>query len=537
MTGDLPIEIESAPAKRAPISFRPYQDAASAAIRDGWTQGLLTQLLVLPTGTGKTIVFAREIGWEVSNGHKVLVLAHREELLEQARDKLKSVNGLEAELEKAANHASFDAEVVVASVQTLCRQTRLQQWPADHFDLIIIDEAHRTLADSYQRVLQYFTKRKLGVTATPDRGDKKNLGTFYQRVAYEYSLIDAVRENHLARPTVKTIPLRLDLDQVEVRTGDFAEDQVGSLITPLLPQIARQLFEEAKDRKLILFMPTVDTCQQMARHMNDAGWTSDWIAGISEDRREKLEWFERAGPGSAICNAMLLTEGYDCPSIDAVCVLRATKVRALYAQSVGRGTRLFPGKKNLLILDFLWHSTRHLLVKPAHLIAKNEEIATKMIEKGDGDLIEAMEGAERDVLAALEKRLRDVARRKSQLIDPLDLGTILDDFDIADYSPASEWESRPVAEYQKRRLEKGGINLDLVTCYGHAQHIIEKMDERMALGLGTLKQVRQLKRFGYKDSARYTFKHCGVLIGRIAANNWKPINVQPFRQTLERPAA
>jgi superfamily II DNA or RNA helicase len=522
---------------KSSIAFRAYQDKASAAIRDGWTQGLLTQLLVLPTGTGKTIVFAREIGWEVSNGHKVLVLAHREELLEQARDKLKAVNGLAAELEKAESHASLESEVVVASVQTLCRTARLQQWPADHFDLIIIDEAHRTLAESYQKVLRYFTKRKLGVTATPDRGDKKNLGTFYQRVAYEYSLIDAVRENHLARPTVKTIPLRIDLDNVEVRTGDFADDQVGSLITPLLPQISRQLWEEAKDRKLIVFMPTVETCQQMAEAMKAAGWSADWVAGISEDRKQKLEWYEKAGAGTAICNAMLLTEGYDCPSIDAVCVLRATKVRALYAQAVGRGTRLFPGKKNLLILDFLWHSTRHLLIKPAHLIAKNEEIAAKMIEKGDGDLIEAMEGVEQDVLRALEKRLRDVARRKSQLIDPLDLGTLLDDLDTADYSATSDWENQPVTEYQKRRLEKGGINLDLVTCYGHAQHIIEKMDERMQLGLGTLKQVRQLKRFGYKDAARYTFKHCGALIGRIAANNWKPFNVQPFRQTVDRPAA
>src|SRR5581483_7025296 len=333
---------------RPAIAFRPYQDQASAAIRDGWVQGLRTQLLVLPTGTGKTIVFAREIGWEVSHGHTVLVLAHREELLQQAADKLEAVNGLQAVVEKAERHAFYDDQVVVASVQTLCRDARLAMWPADHFSLIIVDEAHRTTAASYQKVLAHFTgARVLGVTATPDRGDRKNLGTFYQRVAFEYSLIDAVRDGHLARPVVKTIPLRLDLDSVEVRGGDFADDQVGNLITPLLPQIARQLWEEAKNRKIIIFLPTIESSQRLAEQLRIVGFNAEWIAGISEDRKAKLEAFARSGSGSAMCNAMLLTEGYDEPSIDAVCVLRATKVRALYAQAVGRGTRLFPGKTNL----------------------------------------------------------------------------------------------------------------------------------------------------------------------------------------------
>jgi len=510
---------------RPAIAFRPYQDQASAAIRDGWVQGLRTQLLVLPTGTGKTIVFAREIGWEVSHGHTVLVLAHREELLQQAADKLEAVNGLQAVVEKAERHAFYDDQVVVASVQTLCRDARLAMWPADHFSLIIVDEAHRTTAASYQKVLAHFTgARVLGVTATPDRGDRKNLGTFYQRVAFEYSLIDAVRDGHLARPVVKTIPLRLDLDSVEVRGGDFADDQVGNLITPLLPQIARQLWEEAKNRKIIIFLPTIESSQRLAEQLRIVGFNAEWIAGISEDRKAKLEAFARSGSGSAMCNAMLLTEGYDEPSIDAVCVLRATKVRALYAQAVGRGTRLFPGKTNLLILDFLWHSTRHLLIKPAHLVAKTQEVAEKIIERGDGDLLEAMASSERDVLKALEKRLRQQSAKKSQLIDPLDLGTLLDDLDTADYEPSSSHDLQPLADWQIQRLTKGGLDVSAVKCYGHAAHIIERMDDRMRLGLGSLKQVRLLKKFNYPSAARLTFAECSRLISRLAANNWKPLN-------------
>lgn len=189
-------------------ALRPYQEAARKSIHTEWENGRLRTLLVLPTGTGKTIVFASVAADQVRAGDRVLILAHRGELLEQAADKLQRSTGLVSAVEKAES-TCLDSwyRVVVGSVQTLQRTARLERFPRDYFGTIIIDEAHHSITDGYRRILDYFGSAKvLGVTATPDRGDMRNLGEVFDSLAYEYKLTDAIKDGYLCRIMAQTVP-------------------------------------------------------------------------------------------------------------------------------------------------------------------------------------------------------------------------------------------------------------------------------------------------------------------------------------------
>ena len=187
------------------MQLRPYQAEAKDAINKSFAEGIKRTLLVLPTGCGKTIVFAKLIEDRVKMGERVLVLAHRGELLEQAADKLQKATGLICAVEKA-NQSAIDSwyRVTVGSVQTLMREKRLSRFPHDYYDLIVIDEAHHCLAESYQNILKHFdTAKVLGVTATPDRGDMRSMGEVFENLAYEYTLPKAIKEGYLCRIKVQ----------------------------------------------------------------------------------------------------------------------------------------------------------------------------------------------------------------------------------------------------------------------------------------------------------------------------------------------
>lgn len=287
------------------------------------------------------------------------------------------------------------------------RQQRLERFKKDYFDVIIIDEAHHCLSDSYQRVLAYFDQAKvLGVTATPDRGDMRNLGSYFQSLAYEYTLPKAIKEGFLVPIKALTVPLRMDLSGVGVQAGDFKVSDIGTALDPYLYQIADEMLEYCKERKTVVFLPLVKTSQKFRDILNEKGFYAAEVNGNSHDRAEVLKDFDE-GKYNVLCNSMLLTEGWDCPSVDCIIVLRPTKVRSLYSQMVGRGTRLCEGKDHLLLLDFLWHTDRHELCHPASLICENEEVAKKMtddMEKAPGtavDIEEAEQSAAEDVIQQL----------------------------------------------------------------------------------------------------------------------------------------
>lgn len=191
----------------------------------------------------------------------------------------------------------------------------------------------------------------LGVTATPDRGDMRNLGSYFESLAYEYSLVQAIKEGYLSPIKALTIPLKLDLSGVKQQTGDFSTKDLGTALDPYLEQIAEEMVKHCINRKTVVFLPLVKTSKKFRDILNSKGFRAAEVNGDSKDRQEILEDFDN-DKYNVLCNSMLLTEGWDCPSVDCVVVLRPTKVRSLYSQMIGRGTRLFPGKEELLLLDF-----------------------------------------------------------------------------------------------------------------------------------------------------------------------------------------
>ena len=525
------------------FQLRPYQAEAKQAILAAWDEGYRKTLLVLPTGCGKTVVFSSVTENQVNKGHRVLIMAHRGELLDQAADKLRSASGLESVLEKADSTSlgSF-LPVTVGSVQSLAQEKRLARFPNDYFQDIIVDEAHHCLSDSYQRVLDHFPDANiLGVTATPDRGDMKNLGEFFDSKAYEYSMTEAIRDGYLCPIKAQMIPLELDIGNVGLSSGDFAAGEIGCALEPYLHQIAQEMKTYCQGRKTVVFLPLIATSQKFCRMLNDIGFSAAEVNGNSEDRAEVLSDFEN-GRYDVLCNSMLLTEGWDCPSVDCIVILRPTKIRSLYQQMVGRGMRLSPGKENLLLLDFLWMTARHDLCRPSALISKDEKIARMIDEKmksdEDGvDLIEAEEQAERDILAereaALAKQLEEMRGKKRKLVDPLQYALSIAAEDLTNYVPTFAWEMAPPSEKQMAFLERRGIFADSVSNAGLASLLIDRLQRRQEIGLATPKQIRCLERYGFRQVGTWQFEDASALISRLAENRWRvPHGITP---SLYRP--
>ena len=515
--------------------MRPYQREAVDAVISEWEdKGRGKTLLVLPTGCGKTIVFSKITEERVRRGDRVLILAHRGELLDQAADKLYKVTGLKCAVEKAEESCLGSwYRVTVGSVQTLMREKRLAGFAEDYFGTIIIDEAHHCVSDSYQTILNHFNKAKvLGVTATPDRGDMRNLGQVFDSLAYEYTLPRAIKDGYLCPIKAATIPLNLDLSGVSVQAGDFKAADIGSALDPYLGQIADEMTRYCAGRKTVVFLPLVATSQKFAAILNERGFRAAEVNGNSDDRAEILADFD-AGKYDVLCNSMLLTEGWDCPSVDCVIVLRPTKVRSLYCQMVGRGTRLCEGKDHLLLLDFLWHTERHELCHPAHLICESPETAEKMTEnlaESAGcifDIEEAEQQAGEDVVAdreaALAEKLKEMRKRKRALVDPLQYEMSIGAEDLSGYVPAFGWECEPPTTKQKERLEKLGILPDEIDCAGKAKLLLERLAKRRDAGLATPKQIRLLERYGFVHVGEWAFEAASSMISRIAANGWKSV--------------
>lgn len=525
----------------AVMKLRPYQQEAMQSIFYEWSTGVKRTLLVLPTGCGKTIVFAKVAEECVKEGDRVLILAHRGELLDQAADKIGKSTGLGCATEKAEQTCIGSwFRIVVGSVQSMMREKRLSQFPDDYFNTIIIDEAHHCISDSYQRVLQHFPEAKvLGVTATPDRGDMRNLGTVFDSMAYEYTLPKAIKEGYLSPIKAVTIPLKIDMSGVGVQAGDFKSGEIATALDPYLESIAAEMEKYCKDKKTVVFLPLVKTSQKFRDILNAHGFKAAEVNGESQDRAEILEAFDK-DQYNVLCNSMLLTEGWDCPSVDCIVVLRPTKVRSLYCQMVGRGTRLSPetGKDHLLLLDFLWHTERHELCHPAHLICESEEVAQKMteyLEKDAGypmDIEEAEKTAAEDVVAqreeALAKQLAEMKKRKKRLVDPLQFEMSIQAEDLSGYVPAFGWEMAPPSDKQKKTLEKLGIMPDEIDNAGKASKILERLDKRRQEGLTTPKQIRFLESRGFQHVGTWQFENAKHLIDRIAGNGWRiPSSINP----------
>lgn len=490
---------------------------------------------------GKTVVFANVAKRGVDAGGRVLVLAHRGELLDQAADKIMTATGLGCSVEKADRTSAGEwFRVTVGSVQSMMRESRLRRFPHDWFDQIIIDEAHHAVSASYRAVLDWFPEAAvLGVTATPDRADRRDLGAVFDSVAYEYPLPRAIADGYLCPIKAQTVPLSIDLSGVRQSAGDFAAGDLGTALDPYLERIADEMLAAGcADRRTVVFLPLVATSKKFRDILIRKGLSAAEVNGESEDRAEVLADFD-AGRYQVLCNSMLLTEGWDCPAVDCVIVLRPTRSNSLYQQMVGRGTRLSPetGKTELLLLDFLWHTERHDLCRPAHLVASTPEVAEAMTERIEAagcpaDLEEAERAASSDVVArreeALAAELKEMRTRRRKLVDPLQYEVSIGEADLAGYAPSFAWEMAPASEAQLAALEKRGIFPDSIECAGKASLLLDKLKKRQAAGLSTPKQIRFLEGRGFLRVGEWPFEAASNMISRIQANGWRtPRGVDP----------
>jgi superfamily II DNA or RNA helicase len=489
--------------------LRPYQrDAANAAWK-GFRE-FRKQLMVLPTGAGKTVIFAKMSGH--SDLQPALILAHRDELISQATDKVADATGVEAAVEKADENAHLSSRIVVGSIASMMQHRRLEKWTG-HFKFIVADEAHHILSDSWQRVLEQFPDSKiLGVTATPHRGDKKNLGKYFENVCYELTLLELIKQGYLCPIKIRTVPMKIDLSGLTKKAGDYSEAEAGAILEPLLQQVGEAIKEYAGDRKSLIFLPLRVTSRKLCSVLQNLGLKAEHIDGDDPKRKEKLEDF-RTGKITHLCNAMLLTEGYDEPSIECIIPLRPTASQPLYAQMVGRGTRIYPEKTYLLILDFLWLHEKHSLIRPAHLIAATDELAdamTRMSEaagrlfgedddEGELDLEELHGSATEEREEKLRRELERNASKKSRLIDALEYGLDVNELALAEYLPTMPWEELPPTMKQLEILAKVGLAPESITCRGHASKLLGTFLFRSKHGLATPKQLYWLRKCGHPN--------------------------------------
>ncbi len=499
------------------MKLRPYQEDILSSVRAGWAEHD-RQLIVAPTGSGKTVCFSHLCADAVKADGRALVLVDQRELVTQAVDKLRTATGIMAEVECAEKLAHNAAPVVVATVQSMVR--RLQRWPANHFSLVIADEADKSVSATWQRVLSHFdgTAKVCGFTATPHRTDLRNLGEYYQRIAAEVGLFDLVRQGYLAPIAVKMLPIRIDLSRVKVKDGDYDPHQLDDAVTPHLAEVAKAIREHASFRRVLVFVPLIATSKKFVAICREHGLSAEHIDGTSEDRAEKLKRFA-AWDFDVLVNSALLLRGVDIPAIDCVVMLRPTKSQTLYQQAIGRGTRIAEDKDNLLLLDFLYQAEKKLICRPAHLIAKTAEQADAITELmagafggGERNLQELNWEAQEKREAALRRKLEDNAKKKLRLVDAASFCALMSQPDMMDFEPVMPWECAPVSPGQLNILRRNGIDEASVKGRGHASKLIDLINTRQTRGLCSAKQARLLNRLGVKNAARLTMEVAGRIL-------------------------
>jgi ATP-dependent helicase IRC3 len=338
------------------IKLRPYQQEALDSICQNYANGINKQLVVLPTGAGKTVIFSH-LPLIKQNCLPMLVLAHRSELLDQARNKIMASNPeLTVEIEQAERKAG-KVDVVVASVATLGRNgtPRIEEYPKDYFKSIVIDEAHHAAAPSYRRVVDYFSPDfLLGVTATPQRSDSTRLIDVFQEIVYYKSIQDLIEDKWLCPLVGFRVKSNTDISQVQITNGDYAQGQLENIIdTPERnSHIVAAYHDLAPGKKAIVFASGVKHAEHLALSFRQASVETAVIIGTTprEEREEILAQFA-TGKISVIVNVGVLTEGFDEPSVQAIILAKPTRSALLYTQIVGRGTRLHESKEHCIIID------------------------------------------------------------------------------------------------------------------------------------------------------------------------------------------
>lgn len=541
------------------FNLRPYQDECVTNILTELREGRRT-LAVMPTGTGKTVVFG-SVAAEWTTG-RVLVMAHRDELIRQAQDKVGAIVGETPEIEMGDDYATdrgvLTSHVVVTSVQTMCRERRHSRFKPNDFGLLIIDEAHHAVASTYGKVIDYFSQNPslkiLGVTATPDRTDEMALGRIFESVAYQYEISDAIKDGWLVPVEQQFVFVEgLDFSNARTTAGDLNGGDLAAEMEKekALHGVVGPTMELAGDQQTLLFAASVAHAERMCeiinRHRPDS---AEFVCGTTpmEERREMIRRYSR-GDFQFLCNCGVATEGFDEPRIGVVAIARPTKSRSLYAQMAGRGTRPLPGlvdglddaaqriaairasaKSSVLILDFVGNSGRHKLCCTADILGGNyddaivdraRDNAAKKSAKGErADMTQELFDAKEQIEAEARRRRAAItaqARYQTTKVSPFDV------FDIVPNREPGWHKGRRPTDKMLAYLQKSGIpdkELSELT-FSSAGQLIGEINGRRDKGLCTYKQAKTLAKYG--ESTDVGFKEASAKIDAIARNGWKPL--------------
>jgi superfamily II DNA or RNA helicase len=548
--------------------MRPYQQEAIAGVQEAWGNGSRATLIVLPTGTGKTICFAEIVRQRLQEG-RAMILAHRGELVHQAKRKIDAVCGVRSDIEMAeyeAQHGIFGkSPVVIGTVQTQVAgrpRKRMERFDPHEFATLIIDECHHATADTYTQIVDYYSQnpdlRILGVTATPDRADEEALGQVFDTVSYDYELPDAVRDGWLVHPQRQGVEV-VDYDLADVRTtaGDLNGGDLSEILEsdPIVDAMTKRTAEIIDDRRTLVFAESCDQAQLWCAKFNTLyGKSAIYIDGKTDkDERKQLLAEYAEGKHQILCNVGIATEGFDDPGIRIVVMARPTKSRSLYSQMLGRGTRPLEeiahrlndletaqerrdliaasDKPDVLVIDFVGNTGRHKVISAADILGGKcsdsvlQRAKTILDEDEDAhDVQEALERAEQEVVEerrkAEQEQLRKRAKQtqtKAKYVET----KIQSIFDTLGCEPAREraWnKGRKPTPAQKACLEKCGQWVEGMS-FTQAHRLIDRIVQRRKEGKCSPKQAKLLLRFGY--SPDMSFEQARRTIDAIAANGWK----------------
>ncbi|MBU1076749.1 MAG: DEAD/DEAH box helicase, partial [Spirochaetes bacterium] len=396
------------------MELRYYQKEACEAVINKYKTGVKKQALVMATASGKTVCFATlALHFLKESKKKILILAHREELLQQAKNKLLMIDPLlKVEIEQGNNWANTNSDIVIASAPTLGRadSKRIQRFNPNDYQMIIVDEVHRILGSTFINVLKYFRcykgdknfdnndKLLLGVTATPSRSDGQGLDTVFDEIVYSYDIRKGIEDGFLSDIKAYSVTTASDLTGVGTAMGDFVVGELAKAVDNKERNalIVSSYKDIANGSQAIVFAVNVEHAKSLSEYFNNADIKSGCVLGETDndERREILRKFDKKEI-QVLCNVAVCTEGVDIPSIETVMMCRPTKSKIFFSQGIGRGLRLFPGKAHLKLIDFVDNTSRNSLVSlpslfglPKGLKSKKEINVMDWVEKAEGLLKE-----------------------------------------------------------------------------------------------------------------------------------------------------
>ncbi len=508
------------------------------------------------TGGGKSLLVGELIARRVERGQRCLMLAHQRKLVSQFSQVTERDFGIWSTMEMGGRR-SEDSPLVCATVQTMVSRIRSGHINPEEFDMVVWDESHHCSSETHMEIDRAFPHAKhIGITATPVASGQRDLMKWFDVKAFDVKLTWLIEHGYLCRLENLNIPINIQVDDSEVRSGDFKEEMLGSAIDPYLEGCADWLATapEAQGRASLIFQPLIRTSKRFVELLKERGLKAAHIDGtMGDDERERILRDFALGNITHLSNSMLLTEGVDMPWVSLILNLRLTKSWVLYCQIIGRGTRLFSPLKNglkgtkwghkesCLVVDPLWLCEEINPMRLPNLISADEEDAAaidavmkkQMAKGGKGDLMAAAGDVKAQKEEALRMRMEANSKRKSRLVDACEFFLRMGQPEFGEYEALNDNEARPIksslSEKQMNWLTKSKFDLDSIKNYGHAKHVLNALGERAKSGLSTLAQISYASSLGMdKDEAfRMSFKDISSWIDSHAPpkpsymKNWK----------------